>query len=626
MRVAAVVVLTVAVVACGSSSHGSRPSGDGGTDGYVATDASDDADAGDGSGSASGVGNACTRPTDPSCSKDFTPNASQGDCAGGQICILATCEFEIPGTFFDQRVDSFGAWKGGYCTEGCEGKNGHEDSSLCPPDSLCSATDRQETEQCVRACTANDECRGADGYTCQVDGLGAYADQHLPMPRGQTHSCRPNTACAPTGPEPDAGFLNQPVPLAPGILAASEGNVAYDGNNQAVVTYIGYWPHDGYFDSAVIATACKLDASRNCTWSATTLNHTTRSGFTPDTMWVVDPAVAFDAATGDFYWSWLDYDYGGQGAGSIMRVARSTDGGKSWSAPVDAAGGVEDKPWIAASNGIVFGVVDDEGGAIRVARSLDHGQTWEQHQLLIPGDGNYYPQASVDAAGDLFVAWVTSMGASTSEVDSIRVAMWPAGTRCAILPQTEDCFIGKAVAVQSGILATDRVEEVPFFAALDPADGSYWIAYVRGDRYVTSDIDVVRCVVGANTTCDAPVRVSQPGAASTCGVRILPAIGFDESGAAHVVWMDGRYGNGDRARWWYATSTDGKVWSESVMSDQDSVFTVSKEWSAGWGGDYPGIAAAHGRVVATWSDSRDLPPTGIQPTGFVRQRMFLGVR
>ncbi len=440
------------------------------------------------------------------------------------------------------------------------------------------------------------------------------------MPRGQTHSCRPDTACAASGSEPDAGFLNQPVPLAPGVLAAAEGNVVSDGKGRVVVTYIGYWAHDGGFDSNVVAVGCTLDAMGNCTWSAPTANNLVRNGFTSMTGWVTDPSVTFDAVTGDYYWAWLDYVGGSNG---WLRVSRSSDGGVTWSTPVDAATGVADKPWIVARNGIVWATAVDDVG-LRIARSPDGGKTWEQHELAVPFESAFYPQPAVDNSGNFLLAWAASQGASSaSEINNLlRVAVWPAGKTCAVLPALEDCFTGKTVAVQAKEFAQDRIAEVPFSAALNPADGSFWLAYVRGDRYRASDIAAVRCLGG---TCEPPIRVSQPNATQTCGVRIVPAIAFDATGVGHVAWMDNRYGKGDRGRYWYARSTDGKTWNESVLSDADNVFTVGKENSAGWFGDYTGITAAGGRVIATWADSRNLPPTGIQPGGFVRPRMFLGV-
>jgi hypothetical protein len=564
----------------------------------------------------SGIGNACARAADPDCADHFDLPGAQGSCASDQICILPTCQF-VKG-----RALSFWQYKGGYCTADCAGANGHPDSSLCPDDALCSSTDRAETQQCVRACTRDQDCRAGEGYTCQIDGLGAYADQHLPTPRGQTHSCRLDTACARTGDEPDAGFLNQPVPLAPNILAASEGNVAFDGKDRVVVTYIGYWVQNGVIDNGIVALGCSLDANRNCTWTAPTTHLWAHGGVGHAT----DPSVAFDPVTGDFYWAWLDY---AGGSASFVRVSRSTDGGRSWSAPVDAAGGIADKPWIVARGGTVWALSVDAPPALRISRSTDQGQTWSQHRLVVASEIAFYPQAAVDPAGNLLLAWLsnqTGVAPDTAQVH-LRVAEWPAGVNCATLPAREDCLVGKVAVATSTTYAADKIDDVPYTAALNPADGSYWLAWIRGDRYTGSDVVAARCALANQTfACGAPVRVSQPGAQGPCGARILPTLAFDEMGGAHAAWFDNRYGGGDRGRFWYAHSPDGTTWQEAVLSDAPAVFTTGKEWSSGWAGDYIGITAAGGRVIAAWSDSRDLPPTGVQPTGFVRQRLFLGVK
>jgi hypothetical protein len=562
------------------------------------------------------IGAACQRPDDANCDNQFD-QGSQGSCANGEICILPSCQF------LASRVVDYGAWKNGYCTASCAGSNGHPDGSQCPTGALCSASDREETQQCLLVCTSDADCR-SDGYSCQHDGLGAYADQHLAQPRGYTMSCRPDTACARSGNEVSAGFLNQPVPLAPQVLAAAEGNVVFDGKSTAVMTYIGYWVHDGIFDANVVAVACTLDGMGQCTWGPTTANHFTRG--TAGSGFVTDPSVAWDAMTGTYWWTWFDDLGDGM---SILRVARSTDGGQSWSAPIDVATGVSDKPWIVARGGVVWVAVVDDKDALRIVRSPDDGATWEQHRLAIPGELAFYPQPAVDDAGNYYLAWQGEKPAQTAAevTGNVRVAMWPAGKPCATLPSLEDCFVGKIAAATTTLFAADRVEDVPMASAFNPSDGSFWVTYISGSRYVESDVMGLRCTPGGQTmACDAPVRISQPGVAQTCGVRILPTIAFDEIGTAHAAWADNRYGAGDRGRIWYATSSDGKTWSESVLSDGDQIFSVSKEWSAGWYGDYMGIVAASGRVIATWSDSRQLPPTGIQPGGFVRQRMFLGVK
>jgi hypothetical protein len=131
--------------------------------------------------------------------------------------------------------------------------------------------------------------------------------------------------------------------------------------------------------AANIGTAVSDDGGR--TWQrgflpGTTANATPRG---PETG-ASDPAVAYDAVHG----VWLVATLTVERNFSHLYVARSTDG-KSWAAPVDAAGGpILDKEWVVCDNGSAspfrgrcyLEYTDDQKSTTVSQFSTDGGATW----------------------------------------------------------------------------------------------------------------------------------------------------------------------------------------------------------------------------------------------------------
>ncbi|MDX6486283.1 MAG: hypothetical protein QOF43_1436 [Gaiellaceae bacterium] len=131
--------------------------------------------------------------------------------------------------------------------------------------------------------------------------------------------------------------------------------------------------------SSNIGTAVSNDAGR--TWQRSFLPGTTVNATPAGTQTgASDPSVAYDALHGVWLVSTLTIER----TFSHVYVARSTDG-KSWSAPIDAAGGVIlDKEWIACDNGTTspfrgrcyLEYTDDQKNITVSQSSTDGGLTW----------------------------------------------------------------------------------------------------------------------------------------------------------------------------------------------------------------------------------------------------------
>jgi hypothetical protein len=106
---------------------------------------------------------------------------------------------------------------------------------------------------------------------------------------------------------------------------------------------------------------------------------------------------------------YVEYDDAGQG--DLMRMARSTDGGLTWSsATVPSTFGLGGQP-VAQPNGTV--VVPYAGNGIQSLVSADGGKTYSVFTIASENDhgvaGNLrtsaLPSAEVDAAGNVYVVW-----------------------------------------------------------------------------------------------------------------------------------------------------------------------------------------------------------------------------
>ena len=132
------------------------------------------------------------------------------------------------------------------------------------------------------------------------------------------------------------------------------------------------------------------------------------SGFY-DKNWIACDTWPQSPHYGNCYTEWDD-----NGRGNVLLMSTSTDGGLTWSQPVEPQGtpsGLGGQP-LAQPNGTV--VVPYAGGAgIRALTSTDGGTTWQDHAVSSVSEhgvaGNLrtsaLPSAEIDAQGKVYVVW-----------------------------------------------------------------------------------------------------------------------------------------------------------------------------------------------------------------------------
>jgi hypothetical protein len=269
-----------------------------------------------------------------------------------------------------------------------------------------------------------------------------------------------------------------------------------------------------------------------------------------------------------------------------VRLARSDDGGKTWSQPataIDTAGKAFDPnvEW-AGRKSLVVVWSDERRGAkhfdIYARRSPDGGATWEAEQLLsrfaelAPNDVFARPQLVGDGQGHLWAAWVGVKSGRSSiylnrSADGGRTWTDPAP----VTGSSQSVFghsLHRAGDRMLLVWHDTRTERDRLYAVSSSDAGATWTPPVRVDHLPA----------------DAKAETASPAA-------LLSA-----DGEALVAWQDARNGRDDI---FLARSTDGgRTWGkEDRRMDADEPGTAVSR--------YPRLARARdGRVALAWDDDR----------------------
>jgi hypothetical protein len=402
-----------------------------------------------------------------------------------------------------------------------------------------------------------------------------------------------------------------PAPIFSGAANDSVMDLAPHVASDGLGTWVAVWqssdPQPSPYTDFDIWTARSIDAG--ATWSAPMrVDAASGSDLRSDT----EPVIAADGA-GNWVATWnadeladnLDTDLD-------VLVARSGDGGLSWSAPVllnphqgpgrrddfdarvagDGAGN-----WVAvwASNDPMNTLGEDFD--ILTARSADGGLTWTSPALLnrsgpIDAGADFDPQIGHDREGHFMAVWQSNdgLGGTGSDSDVLLAVSGDGGATWSTPRVPHAGFIG---------------DDTPDFDPQLATDGSgTWLMLSYGPSGPGGDLDVA----GARGTAPfGPARPIAAQAANDSGADWTPRV-LAESGAWLVLW----------------TSTDPL--SSGIGTDADIVLARSSDGGTTWSDPAPLDAAAAndsgadlepalagdgaGNVVAVWSSTESLGGTG----------------
>lgn len=241
---------------------------------------------------------------------------------------------------------------------------------------------------------------------------------------------------------------------------------------------------------------------------------------------------------------------------SAVRLVRSTDGGRTWDAPV------------TVTHGAVFG-------------------SHSFHALYVASDGTVYvswlgkPEGDSSAAPPAHMVMQMSGGGMTHETSAAWITHSTDGGRTWTVP----------VRVDSG-------ESCPCCrtAIVTAANGTVYMAWRHVFPGSVRDIVVARSD-DHGATWSAPVRVHADDWQFDACPHAGPAITLDSTGTLHVAWWTGKEG---AAGVFYARSTDGaRSFGAPVALGVAQYSRPAHVQMA---------TAAHDRVIVAWDDgTRDLP-------------------
>ncbi len=317
-----------------------------------------------------------------------------------------------------------------------------------------------------------------------------------------------------------------------------------------------------------------------------------------------DPTVTFDA-DGTAYVEVLAAR--GPEGRSALYLYISNDGGRTWSEPQlvsDDARGFNDKEWLVADitggphAGNLYTTwvqIVDQNYRILFARSTDGGKTWSAPHELAGKRGvtRQGPVVAVDAQGDVYVVW--------SNLTENRLELAASTDGGVTFTPDRDTLPFQNVRPLKGNLRRGFV--LAGFAA-DP--GTPDTLYVVWDDGRRGNADILFSVSqDGGATWRLPVVIN----GVTRNDQFQPWVTANRAGEIYVQWFDRRDDPQNLLVHTYAArSTDGgKTWSELRVTDVASDPTVGLPLAgqAGFYGDYQALVADEQGVHLFWNETRD---------------------
>ncbi len=330
-----------------------------------------------------------------------------------------------------------------------------------------------------------------------------------------------------------------------------------------------------------------------------------------------DPVIAFDHL-GNIYFNTLEYS---STAGDLVTL-KSTDKGLTW--PIKVAvpnpGIDEDKNWIAIDVnpaspylGYIytayteFQSTDPNYRKLEFSRSTDGGLTFSA-PINMSGTAGYLHQGvnlAVGTNGDVVAAF-THYPTSTLTTSHVTFAKSTNGG----LTWTQQFLVQNINDIRGNLTKggnTIRVNSFPYIA-VDHSNGPRrgWIYVTYAARPATGqppDIYFMRST-DFGTTWSSPIKINSEPANRD---QWFPAIAVDPAdGSINITYYDSRnYPNNDSTEIYLSRSLDGGLtWEDIKVSDRAFLPRAIAGLATGYMGDYIGITARNGVVWPFWNDNR----------------------
>lgn len=325
-----------------------------------------------------------------------------------------------------------------------------------------------------------------------------------------------------------------------------------------------------------------------------------------------DAVIAVDRA-GAFYYAMLSVDSHGH---SSIGVAKSTDGGVTFGAPVDAsttANGpdplFQDKEWIAVDNSggphdgnvyVVWTRFTANDSQIMFARSTNGGASFSAPLALSPSGDVQGAMPAVGPNGEIYVAYFDGA------VPAIQLRRSLDGGLTFSNPVSGGHEVQTLLPLPETLKGDIRADSFPSIAT-DQASGAVYIAYPSGTGLDRANVFLTHSTDGAKTW-SQPLRVND----DTTGTdQWMPSVAVAAKGVVGVMFYDRRKDPAHdlSINVYLATSTDGGTTIRPNQRITTKSFPPAVNFDPGiatdYMGDYNQIVAAGNRFYMAWGDNRD---------------------
>jgi hypothetical protein len=203
---------------------------------------------------------------------------------------------------------------------------------------------------------------------------------------------------------------------------ATDASVAFDAkDNVWLVSSLTLLESGGVHGNAVV-TSRSTDGG--LTWSAP---FTTATGGDLDKNWIVCDNTATSPFYGHCYTEWDNH-----GAGNLLQMSTSTNGGQTWSAAASNGTGVIGGQPVVRPDGTVIVPIDNANEtAVGAFNSTNGGASWSatttistirHHTVAGSLREGPLPSAEIDGAGTVYVAWTDCRFRQSCRVNDIVVS------------------------------------------------------------------------------------------------------------------------------------------------------------------------------------------------------------
>jgi hypothetical protein len=326
-----------------------------------------------------------------------------------------------------------------------------------------------------------------------------------------------------------------------------------------------------------------------------------------------DPVLVVDLA-GNFFYAMILRD---ANMNSSIGVSKSTDGGVTFSAPVDASttangppGILQDKEWIAVDTTLgrfggnlyvswsKFTATDSQ---IMFSRSTDGGATFSPAFGLSDAGAVSGSRPAVGPDGEVYVVWLDGDRSEhmikRSDDGGVSFSNPVAG--------------GGAVSATSGIPnmvnGGIRADSFPSIA-VDAASGQVYVAFPQSNGTALADVFLVSSADRGQNWSTAKL-VNDDGTATD---QWMPSVAVASNGVVGVMFYDRRNDPTDNLNIdvYLAVSSDGGVTFQPNECITSTSFPPAVNFDphikAGYMGDYNQIVASGTTFYMAWGDNRDI--------------------